>query len=281
MGGSCPEGEYEDALVKRCLPCHMVCHQSQINSKCNNYCVSARCKALPGRFYDMLLRKCVTCHEVCGGHPPECSPHCQSLSSHERTTKLPITSAPSRPVTTKKLLIKLTSHIPNSRGLEVSTALDDSTVLLYSLLAVCMVLLLSSLSLALAVFLRGARAKTTKQGPKAANHSQERVIQPGQEVGLLSGQLERSSKDFVTNSSRPTDREPLEDSSPTETCVCVHCFPDLTALGQGNDRPLRAPYSFNQQAVPLQTQIQNGRPSCTGESLRTTGLKAQAEAAVG
>eukprot|EP00064_Thunnus_orientalis_P015004 superscaffoldBa00002704_g15053 len=167
------------------------------------------------------------------------------------------------------------------KGLEVSTALDDSTVLLYSLLAVCMVLLLSSLSLALAVFLRGARAKTTKQGPKAANHSQERVIQPGQEVGLLSGQLERSSKDFVTNSSRPTDRDPLEDSSPTETCVCVHCFPDLTALGQGNDRPLRAPYSFNQQAVPLQAQIQNGRPSCTGESLRTTGLKAQAEAAVG
>lgn len=70
------------------------------------------------------------------------------------------------------------------------TALEDSTVLLYSLLALCIVLLFSSLSLALVVFLRGAKTKTSNPGPKEANHSRERVLQPGQEVG----QPGRSSK---------------------------------------------------------------------------------------
>lgn len=91
---------------------------------------------------------------------------------------------------TKKLLVEVTARAPNSRGLSVPTALEDSPVLLYSLLALCMLLLFSSLSLALAVFLRGARTKTSNPGPKEANHSQERMVQPGQEVG----QPEESSK---------------------------------------------------------------------------------------
>lgn len=61
--------------------------------------------------------------------------------------------------------------------------LEDSTVLLYPLLALSIVLLFSSLSLALVVFLRGARAKTSKPGAKVANHNQEFVIRHGQEVG--------------------------------------------------------------------------------------------------
>lgn len=61
--------------------------------------------------------------------------------------------------------------------------LEDSTLLLYPLLALSIVLLFSSLSLALVVFLREARAKTSKPGAKVANHNQELVVRHGQEVG--------------------------------------------------------------------------------------------------
>lgn len=94
-----------------------------------------------------------------------------------------IPPAPTPPVTAKKLLVEVTTRVPISRGVSVPTALEDSTILLYSLLALCMVLLFSSLSLALAVLLRRSRSKTSNPGPKEANHSQEHVVKPGQEVG--------------------------------------------------------------------------------------------------
>ncbi|KAG7226601.1 hypothetical protein INR49_003758 [Caranx melampygus] len=175
---------------------------------------SAHCKALPGHYYDVLLKKCMRCTEICGKHPAECSQHCQMPS-----------------------------------------ALEDTTVLLYSLLAVCVVLLFSSLFLTLAVFLRGSRAKRSKAGPKTAYHNQESAVQPGEEVGLPGNHQRQSSKapacslpslstDYIT-------RSRSNDSSPTETCVCVHCFPDLKPLSQSNDRLLREP-------VLPRVQTQNG-----------------------
>lgn len=88
------------------------------------------------------------------------------------------------------------------------------------------------------------------------------------------------STDFVTKLSHPTAREASDDSSPTETCMCVHCFPDLKALGQGNDRPPRAPFSFYPQAVLHRAQVQKGEPVWTEGSLYTSGGQVQ-EAVVG
>lgn len=85
----------------------------------------------------------------------------------------------------------------------------------------------------------------------------------------------------ATSSSRPTDREPSDDSSPTETCVCVHCFPDLKALGQGHDSPLRAPFTFYQQAVLHKAQVQKEAPLRTEDNLYTSGLEVHEEAAEG
>ncbi|XP_031699092.1 tumor necrosis factor receptor superfamily member 13B [Anarrhichthys ocellatus] len=256
MGRGCHAGQHWDALIRECIGCQAECRQPQVIARCTSYCESAYCKAQAGHYYDMLLKKCVRCADVCGGHPAECSQHCQT---------------PTPPVITKKLLVQVTPHVPTSRGLLVPTALEDSTILLYSLLALSMMLLFSSLSLAFAVLLRGARAKTSKPGPKGANHPQ-----PGQEVG----QPGKRSKDLVSNSNHTTDREPSYDSSPTETCVCVHCFPDLKALGQGNDRPLRAPFSFYQQAVLHKSPIQKRGPLWTEENLYTSGLEVQEEAEV-
>ncbi|XP_054455283.1 tumor necrosis factor receptor superfamily member 13B [Anoplopoma fimbria] len=257
MGGSCREGQYRDALIKKCIGCQAVCKQPQVSARCIVYCESAYCKAQAGHYYDMLLKKCVRCAEVCGGHPAECSQHCQN---------------PSPPVTTKKLLLPVTPYMQNL----APTALEDSTIILYSMLALCMMLLLFSLSLALAVLLRGVKAKISKPRPKG-NHHQEGVVQPAEDVV----QPGKNSKDFVTNSNHTTDREPSYDSSPCETCACVHCFPHLKALGQGNDRPLRAPFSFYQQAVLHKAPTQNGGPLWNEENLYRSGPEVQEEAVVG
>ncbi|XP_068560662.1 uncharacterized protein [Cebidichthys violaceus] len=214
------------------------------------------CRA--GQYLDTLIRACIGCQSACSQAEviARCTGYC----------------APTIPVTTKKLLIQVTPHVPSSRGLSVPTHLEDSTILLYSLLALSMMLLFSSLSLAFVVLVRGAKAKTSNPGPKGANHPQ-----PGQEVG----QPGKRSKDLVANSNHTTDREPSYDSSPTETCVCVHCFPDLKAFGQGNDRPPRAPFSFYQQAVLHKSPIQKRGPLWSEENLYTSGLEVQEEAAVG
>uniref|UniRef100_A0A8C3AWG1 TNFR-Cys domain-containing protein n=1 Tax=Cyclopterus lumpus TaxID=8103 RepID=A0A8C3AWG1_CYCLU len=222
MDGSCRAGQYRDALIRECIGCQAACKRPHVIARCKGYCESAYCKARAGHYYDMLLKKCVRCAEVCGRHPAQCSQHCQNL------------------------LVQVTPHVPNSRGLSTPTALEDSTILLYSLLALSMMLLFSSLSLAFAVLLRGPRTKTSNPRPKGANHHQ-----PGQEVG----QPGKNAKDLVTHSNLTAGREPSYDPSPTETCVCVHCFPDLKALGQGNDRPLGAPYTFHQQAVLHESPI--------------------------
>ncbi|XP_019962435.2 tumor necrosis factor receptor superfamily member 13B [Paralichthys olivaceus] len=249
MGGSCPEGQYWDGLVKECLCCRLVCEQPHVSSRCISYCESAHCKRQPGHYYDVLLKTCMRCAEVCGKHPAECSRHCHTTSY---------------PVTATMLGVKVTSHLPNSRGLSVPMALEDSTLLLYSLLALCMVLLFSSLSLALAVLLR--TAKSSKPRPSEAK--QNLVVQPGEKVGMRGGQLAPTSKDLVTSSSCPPNRMQSDDSIPTETCVCIHCFPDLKALGQSNDRP---PLPINQQAVLPGVQTMEGRPLFTEQSLHSPG----------
>ncbi|XP_054623587.1 tumor necrosis factor receptor superfamily member 13B isoform X2 [Dunckerocampus dactyliophorus] len=222
MGATCPTGQYWDSLVKKCVPCKIMCQQPLVITRCSNYCVLADCKTLPGHYYDGLLRKCVTCADVCGRHPAECSQHCNNLSV---------------PVTTKNFLVKVTSHLPNSKGLSA----EDSTVLIYSLLVVCLGLLLSSLSFALVVFLRGSRARTILH--------RELVAKRGQGVG------QRGPKDCVAHPSGAAD-----ESIPTETSVCVHCFPDFTAVGSDNKKPHRAPLMHYQQDVLNHARMQHQCP---------------------
>ncbi|KAM4524016.1 uncharacterized protein tnfrsf13b [Odontesthes bonariensis] len=261
MGGRCNEVEYWDALIRKCMRCHALCQLPDVMPRCISYCDSASCKAKPGHYYDRLLKKCITCAEICGKHPAECSHHCSTLPP---------------PVTTKMLLIEVTRQTPNTR---MTLRLDDFSVLLYSLLAVSMVLLFFSLTLALVVLIRGRQAKPTTMGPTTGTeHKQNCVVQPGPERNFPVSQAGMSSKGFQTSSSYPAYREQSDDSSPTETCVCVHCFPDLRILCQDSHRPLRTPY---QQAVLHKGLVQNGDPVCTEGSLYISGLRVQEEAAVG
>uniref|UniRef100_A0A3Q3WBI4 TACI cysteine-rich domain-containing protein n=1 Tax=Mola mola TaxID=94237 RepID=A0A3Q3WBI4_MOLML len=219
MAADCRAGQYWDILIKRCIHCHTECQRPYIIPRCIIYCKSAKCKALPGHYYDGLLRKCVMCAEVCGRHPAECS-QCDGYGF-------------------------------------MQTGLDP-ILLLYLLLALSMVLLFTSLSLALVVFLRRARAESSNPGPKEAKHNQECRVQHGQEVGqpgqsfkgkcgMDKSQRPQSNPKTTTSYSKNHNisiRCLYFVSIPTETCICVHCFPDLKALSHGNDRPLRTPFSF-------------------------------------
>lgn len=213
-----------------------------------------------GQFWDPLTRLCINCRSVCEQERvySRCisyceSAHCKTLPGHYYDVLL------------KKCMrcTEICGKHPAecSQHCQMPSALEDSTILLYSLLALCVVLLFSSLFLTLAVFLRGSRTRSSKAGPKKAYHKQETTIQPGEEVGLPGNQLRQSPKDYVT-------RSRSNDSSPTETCVCIHCFPDLKPLSQSNDRLLREP-------VLPRVQTQNGGPLWTGNHHHASGGPAE------
>ncbi|XP_071386164.1 tumor necrosis factor receptor superfamily member 13B [Centroberyx affinis] len=250
MGGRCREGEYFDLVVQQCVWCNIMCQRSDRDASCTKYCVSAKCKELSGHYYDRLLMKCVNCAKICGRHPVECSQHCLSPS-------LPPAQPP--PSTTITPQVEVALRTPTTRVRFV----PDSTILIHSLLAVCVALLLSSLCVAFAVFLKKTRArtKTSGPGPAATKQAQEGAVKLGQEVGLPGW----STKGFQTDSNIFHPTEPAGDSSPTETCVCVHCFPDLRAPDQGEERLLGPPFSFYQQAVLQRAKPQEGQPLWTQE----------------
>ncbi|XP_015239120.1 PREDICTED: tumor necrosis factor receptor superfamily member 13B [Cyprinodon variegatus] len=235
----CKEDEHLDGLTRSCQPCRLQCQKPLGVSKCDVYCKAALCTAKPGHYYDRLVRRCIKCAEICGKHPAECNPHCPT---------------PSLPVTTKGLHFNVNEHgVSNSRPV----GLLQHTTLLYSLLAVCTVLILSSLCLALVVFLRRGKAKKENSNHMSTRDQiQEYAVQPGQESAFPGRQAGRSPNDFQPSSNHLIYREPSEDSYPTETCVCVHCFPDLRGLGQDNNGLQKAPHSYH-QGILHKAHIQN------------------------
>lgn len=69
------------------------------------------------------------------------------------------------------------------RELSVMTAADVSSILVYSVLGLCMVMVITSLCIAFAVFPRRSKDKPSKPGAKKAKHQQECVVKLGAEVG--------------------------------------------------------------------------------------------------
>lgn len=67
----------------------------------------------------------------------------------------------------------------------VLMGLENSSLLVYSLLAASLLLLLLSLSLALVVFLRGDRKEAPEPRPREAVDTQESIVQYTQEDGQL------------------------------------------------------------------------------------------------
>lgn len=86
---------------------------------------------------------------------------------------------------TQRAVVEVALPPTTSRGRPVLTALPDSTIFLYSVLAVCALLLLTALSLATVVLLRRARrtrARPSRTGAtQVPHHAKDGAVQLGQE----------------------------------------------------------------------------------------------------
>ncbi|KAJ8362830.1 hypothetical protein SKAU_G00116610 [Synaphobranchus kaupii] len=161
---------------------------------------SLHCRAKPGHFYDPLLKKCMLCTELCGSHPVECSHACQ-----ENGAALP-------------------------RG-------EHHTVIIYSLLGLCLAALFCTLSVALLVLMckcRGRRGHSA--GPQEKESSDDSHCP--------------SSKDRLMDAVDGGRGQGLVEEKkawPTETCV--HCFPELQAQRRVVDK--LPPPALYQQATGI------------------------------
>ncbi|XP_077089848.1 uncharacterized protein tnfrsf13b [Siphateles boraxobius] len=193
MAQRCGEGQYMDRLVRECVPCSLMCHKSKVLTGCTEYCEAWRCKAVSGQFYDRLLKKCLKCSEICGSHTSACADACKNAVS------VPLVTGRGR------------THTP---------ALF-SEALLFSLLGVCVTVLLFTLTTAILMLIR--RAKQQQQNSSKQQHNPHA----------------QSSKDSLVTRADDVNQDQDQDqdrSRATETCV--YCFSDHTG----------APHTLYQQA---------------------------------
>ncbi|KAK9965036.1 hypothetical protein ABG768_004150 [Culter alburnus] len=208
MAQRCGEGQYMDRLVLKCVSCSLVCHNSVIQPRCSEYCVAWRCKAVSGQFYDRLLKKCLKCSVLCGSHPSACSDACKSADAVAVTQRpLGVSAVP----------------LITSRGRAVPRSTLYSEALLYSLLGLCIIVLMFTLTAAILLLLKRAKHQqqqldTKKQQPKRQG---------------------QSSKDSLVARADDVSQEgSLNQDRPKATETCVYCFSDHTA----------APHALSQQS---------------------------------
>ncbi|KAK7918548.1 hypothetical protein WMY93_009832 [Mugilogobius chulae] len=217
MASGCTDAEFWESLVKSCMPCHW-----SVNSRATltDATPISKCKEKPGHYYDGLL-KCVSCAAICRGQSRGCPEECRE---RQRARLRPDGEKAHK--TSPAAAVRLTSisvqTAPPADQPGASSSSLNSPVLLYSLWALSVVLVLCSLALALRVFLRENKTRQDKGGSGCCQDDSNR------DPGLPLEEIHR----------------PAESSTPTENCVCVHCFPDLRA----SDYPVRESHP-NQEAV--------------------------------
>uniref|UniRef100_A0A8C5FEK7 TACI cysteine-rich domain-containing protein n=1 Tax=Gadus morhua TaxID=8049 RepID=A0A8C5FEK7_GADMO len=204
MGKPCRNGTWLYTLIDECVDCEKSCHQPM----CTEHC-AANCTAMGGHYYDLGRHQCIRCADLCGRHPQECSQYC--LSEYPHTPTPPNTNT-------------------HTHTVHSAVLLPVSIPLLYSLMGLCVLVLLCILGLSLLVFLRTAR----KRSP--------RPVKPGPSViPQLVGNVQQRGRD--------DGQEPLSacTSNPTESCECTHCFPDLRVPCRGAVGEAKLIYSLHQQ----------------------------------
>ncbi|XP_056092084.1 tumor necrosis factor receptor superfamily member 13B [Rhinichthys klamathensis goyatoka] len=207
MAQRCGEGQYMDRLLRECVSCSLVCHNNPVVlTRCSEYCVSWRCKAVSGQFYDRLLKKCLNCSEICGSHPPACSDACKMTPGPVGVSAVP-------PVTGR-----------GRSGVHTHTPALFSEALLFSLLGVCVTVLLFTLTTAILMLIRRAKHQQDTSKQQHNQHNQH-------------NQHAQSSKDSLMTRAADVNQDQDQDRSrATETCV--YCFSDHTV----------APHTHYQQA---------------------------------
>ncbi|KAL7857254.1 hypothetical protein SRHO_G00161530 [Serrasalmus rhombeus] len=202
MARSCTSGHYWDGLVKQCMSCQMMCEQPEPHARCMDFCVAYGCKAVSGQFYDRLLKKCLKCSELCGHHPSECSQECPTTTRTTGVFALP-------PL--------------NTRGSHKTRGVPYSEALVYSLLGLCLAMLLSTMIVALLVLLRRARVQKEHREKKP----------------------QQTSKDCLMVEAITQEANGVVPDRPRATETCVHCFTEQTIPQCLNGDPQRRHHYTN------------------------------------
>ncbi|KAL1263853.1 hypothetical protein QQF64_004208 [Cirrhinus molitorella] len=185
----------------------MVCRNPVIVPRCSQYCAAQRCKAVSGQFYDTLLKKCLKCSELCGSHTAACEDTCRSTGALS-VTQRPFGGSAVQLVT--------------GRGRSVPGSALYSEALLYSLLGLCITVLMFTLTAAVLLLL------------KKAKHQQQ--LDTKKQLPNKQGQ---SSKDSLMARADEVSQEgSVTQDRPKATETCVYCFSEHTG----------APHSLYQQA---------------------------------
>ncbi|XP_073684915.1 tumor necrosis factor receptor superfamily member 13B [Garra rufa] len=248
MAQRCPEGQYLDKLLLReCVPCRMVCHNSIIVSRCSEYCEAWKCKAVSGQFYDTLLKKCLRCSELCGSHPAACADACRSESNvcitesriSERSGAVSVTQRPFGGSAVQR---------ETGRGRSVPGSALYSEALLYSLLGLCITVLMFTLTAAVLLLLKRAKhqqqldtkKQPNKQGQSSKGHKTYSIFLffPILFEGSLQVFVLFVSDSLMARADEVSQEGSVTQDRPKATETCVYCFSEHT----------NAPHPLYQQA---------------------------------
>ncbi|KAM5262804.1 LOW QUALITY PROTEIN: tumor necrosis factor receptor superfamily member 13B [Ctenodactylus gundi] len=214
--GPCPEEQYWDALLSRCISCKPACsHRSQ--RTCAAYCKSLNCRREQGKYYDHLLRDCISCTPICGQHPKQCASFCENklrspgnaASELRRQQPGEASSRPEHPGRYQGSEPRGAEAGPAPPGPKLSA---DQLALVYGTLGLCLCALVCCLLVAVTCFLK-RRGDTLSSQPQAG-----------------------PSRVPAKSPLGPAPEAPPE---PVETCS--FCFPERRVPTQESTRTSRAP----------------------------------------
>ncbi|MBN3311356.1 TR13B factor, partial [Atractosteus spatula] len=243
----CPDREYWDSLVRKCMPCKNMCRGQPQPEKCVPVCASLKCEATPGTYYDELIKNCMSCSEVCGGPAPQCPETCRklhlcnSLALHRETGH-------------SLLLLKPSPNCTAASKTDKHQLQDYHTVVIYSLLGCCLAALICSLSIALLILLKRCRGAETKT---ASFRSQE----PNEYA-------DRSSKDPLVETVLPKESSVVK-GKPRPTETCIYCFPELRMAGRIEGKQTETPLVFQQAGPTTSPTTATSIPPSTLDKDRT------------
>ncbi|KAM8798389.1 tumor necrosis factor receptor superfamily member 13B [Eudromia elegans] len=143
---TCPEQQYWDALVCRCMPCALACGRAAV-PRCAALCEASACARRAGSYYDELLRRCVSCSAVCGQHPTQCAPACEGESAPRPAPSARGPPAPPGSRVSPCPAATTAAAAPAGGAPGPPCAEQEPWLVLYLLLGLCLLALLCSLAL--------------------------------------------------------------------------------------------------------------------------------------
>ncbi|XP_010635825.1 tumor necrosis factor receptor superfamily member 13B, partial [Fukomys damarensis] len=176
--GLCPEEQYWDDLLNRCISCKSACsHRSQ--RTCAAFCKSLSCRKEQGKYYDHLLRDCISCISICGQHPKQCAHFCENKPRNRGSLPPEVWRQQAGEVDTRSDNLGR-SQGSEHRGSETGPAPlgpklnNDQLALVYCTLGLCLCAIICCFLVVVACFLKKRSDVLSSQSPTELCRAQDK-----------------------------------------------------------------------------------------------------------